>query len=679
MLNFSFEAKGQTVHFSIDINDTAAPVSVVSNYPVWVQFGFPLDTSWMAVTDNNGNYRDSISNPPAILPITFTTYDCMGIIRSKNRTIVQTSTFLQDTLFLSCFNPGPNLTVSANANQSIPSPLQYNFFGSFSDTALPSDTEYTFHWDFGDGQSSVGNVNPSHTYLTAGVFNACFTVSAKDTANDLLLFRKTDCVTVMPNVSNACTTYFSIGNSPPSLTFNFADSNSIFVAGSRTFGWDYGDGSVDTGFIVNHTYATAGVYSVCHWVEVRDSFNALLCSDTICRTITAGVLGTCTSGFRVANQPQSPTFTFTDTSTVTSPGQITSHWDFGDGTIDTGFVITHTYIFPNTYNVRHWVEVRDVLGSLLCSDTTFRSITSNTPNFTSNANFTLLIDSIVANGTVVRFDGSLSTAGSANGSSFTISYLWDFGDGNTGVGLNTQHTYAPLDSVYVVCLFLTVSDTSLTVVSRDTVCRTANIPGPFCSAEYIIDTANSFFGNVVIWNNSKPSLSLGTYVTSYSWDFGDGDTSNQAFPSHTYANPGLYDVCLTVTSKDSLNGICVDMYCDSLGADSLGNLIYKTAAGFTLNVFDANAVSLNEPLIQEFAIYPNPTNDRLNLAWKEPVSGIIDWKIFDLKGAMLNQGFIKAKGKNRVELDVNNLEPGLYILSTTHDDKLVGNYKLWIY
>ncbi len=37
-------------------------------------------------------------------------------------------------------------------------------------------------------------------------------------------------------------------------------------------------------------------------------------------------------------------------------------------------------------------------------------------------------------------------------------------------------------------------------------------------------------------------------LDSYSWDFGDGSTSSLRDPSHTYSNPGLYSVSLTVTS-----------------------------------------------------------------------------------------------------------------------------------
>jgi PKD repeat protein len=39
-------------------------------------------------------------------------------------------------------------------------------------------------------------------------------------------------------------------------------------------------------------------------------------------------------------------------------------------------------------------------------------------------------------------------------------------------------------------------------------------------------------------------------VVSWAWDFGDGATSTEQNPAHTYASPGKYEVQLTVTDDD---------------------------------------------------------------------------------------------------------------------------------
>jgi PKD repeat protein len=47
-------------------------------------------------------------------------------------------------------------------------------------------------------------------------------------------------------------------------------------------------------------------------------------------------------------------------------------------------------------------------------------------------------------------------------------------------------------------------------------------------------------------------LSVGD-IDSWLWDFGDGFTSSQQYPTHTYATPGIYTVSLTVTGPDGVD------------------------------------------------------------------------------------------------------------------------------
>jgi PKD repeat protein len=65
-------------------------------------------------------------------------------------------------------------------------------------------------------------------------------------------------------------------------------------------------------------------------------------------------------------------------------------------------------------------------------------------------------------------------------------------------------------------------------------------PDPVAQFEYSIDTANI---EVTFTNNSENA-------TEYQWEFGDGNTSTEEAPTHTYAEYGSYDVTLTVTNED---------------------------------------------------------------------------------------------------------------------------------
>ena len=54
-------------------------------------------------------------------------------------------------------------------------------------------------------------------------------------------------------------------------------------------------------------------------------------------------------------------------------------------------------------------------------------------------------------------------------------------------------------------------------------------------------------------------------TTSFVWNFGDNTTDTVAAPSHLFTNPGTYNVCLTVTTKNSIGDtLCSETHCDSV-------------------------------------------------------------------------------------------------------------------
>lgn len=73
---------------------------------------------------------------------------------------------------------------------------------------------------------------------------------------------------------------------------------------------------------------------------------------------------------------------------------------------------------------------------------------------------------------------------------------------------------------------------------------TANANGPYTAA----------LGNAITFSSNGSTDSDGTIV-SYLWDFGDGTTSTDTNPSHTYANADSYTVTLTVTDNSGLTGV----------------------------------------------------------------------------------------------------------------------------
>lgn len=109
---------------------------------------------------------------------------------------------------------------------------------------------------------------------------------------------------------------------------------------------------------------------------------------------------------------------------------------------------------------------------------------------------------------------------------------WNFGDGTVdSVNATPTHTYASPGS-YTVSLFLDngCTDTYTAVVTVN----------PGATSSFNANTVCK--GTPTVFNNTSSG------GTTYSWAFGDGATSTQQSPTHTYANSGVFTVTLTVVN-----------------------------------------------------------------------------------------------------------------------------------
>lgn len=131
-----------------------------------------------------------------------------------------------------------------------------------------------------------------------------------------------------------------------------------------------------------------------------------------------------------------------------------------------------------------------------------------------------------------------------------ITWVWDFGDGTSGTGQYPYHTYAQA-GLYQVCLSI-VTGTGCTAQSCQTV-LVGNV-FPQCQAAYTWTADSNALNSISFWD-----LSLGT-INAWNWNFGDGTTSTAQNPSHTYAQNGVYNVCLTVSGANN----CTSTFCDSV-------------------------------------------------------------------------------------------------------------------
>ncbi|MBR1632117.1 MAG: PKD domain-containing protein [Paludibacteraceae bacterium] len=129
----------------------------------------------------------------------------------------------------------------------------------------------------------------------------------------------------------------------------------------------------------------------------------------------------------------------------------------------------------------------------------------------------------VINGLKVSFKNT-----STNGDTYT----WKFGDGNTSTQKSPEHTYKSAGSYKVELTVQSTSDKE----GKDVFSKTISVKGQSLAAKFSYK-AN---GREITFINQSVS------ATEYSWDFGDGTSSTEKSPVHTYAKSGKYVVMLTV-------------------------------------------------------------------------------------------------------------------------------------
>ncbi len=182
------------------------------------------------------------------------------------------------------------------------------------------------------------------------------------------------------------------------------------------------------------------------------------------------------------------------------------------------------------------------------------------------------------------------------------SWLWNFGDGATSIDPNPSHAYIDART-YDVSLTVTGPDGSDTETkSRFIQLFTPSAPNADFTREPIsinspmtvqfTDTSTCpasllNYSNGAIYTTSIESASYGG-ITTWTWDFGDGTTSDERNPAHTYQNTGSYTVKLTVfgpKGKDS---------------KTMTDYIQLTMPSVPIANFTAKPRSGNGPLVVQF-------------------------------------------------------------------------------
>jgi PKD repeat protein len=364
---------------------------------------------------------------------------------------------------------------------------------TFTQTATGATS---FGWQFGDGGTSA-LPNPVHTYTTDGTYTVTLTAS-----NGCGTMTSTQVVTIVtPPLANF-TAVNRLGCTP--LTVQFTNASS---ANATQFLWQFPGGVPATSTEANPTvvYNTPGQYDVS--LQASNSAGSPTVTQTGYITVTT--------------VPQS-VFTATvqgtlATMTNQSTGATAYTWNFGDGSPTNNQVApTHTYANDGTYTVT-------LTASNNCGTTTStQTVTITTP---PAAGFTVGMQQGCAPLTV-----QFTNTSSANATTFE----WEFPGGSpaTSTLANPVVIYS-LPGTYSATLVASngVGENTSTQTDIVTVGQ-----APQAAFTYSVS------GTVVIFVQESAG------ATSYQWAFGDGSTSTDAAPTHTYTTDGTYTVTLKATN-----------------------------------------------------------------------------------------------------------------------------------
>jgi hypothetical protein len=161
-------------------------------------------------------------------------------------------------------------------------------------------------------------------------------------------------------------------------------------------------------------------------------------------------------------------------------------------------------------------------------------------------------------------------------------------------------------------------------------------------------TAEFQMPSVLVYDEAGLSVSFvnsSEGATSYSWEFGDGSTSIAASPEHEYSYAYLSTVAeVTVTLTVSNDDGCSDIYSATV------DVVYSS-----IDEISASAV----------LVYPNPTNEQINIEASTEISA---YMVYDSQGRKLMEG--SAGYTSQMRLDMTTLPAGFYLLEILSENKV---------
>jgi len=448
----------------------------------------------------------------------------------------------------------------------------------------------TYNWQFGNGDVSYTR-NPTYSYCVA------------NTTGYTVILKTTNSATCFSSLSKP---YYIHVYNHPSIDFTANATTICGLSGSvsfsssvsggpspYTYDWDFGDGSAHaTSANPVHSYSstTYRSYDVTLVTTTRAG-----CKDTLTKTNFINLSHVVAT---IATIPASATICANEYLGVQNnsvPTFDTTVWVWGDGFISTGNPDAHQYATSGTYTLKLITKI----GS--CYDSTIKTVTINpVPKIKFGAT---PLNPCAAPQTISFLD---STTG-------VSSYTWEFGDGTRSYSSSPSHTYLSNGS-YDITLVGSNSygcTDSLTKISYINIYQ-LGIQVTGNTQQHSVGGCIPFAVNFTSAADYVYPLTgiTATYpyaVDSTWWDFGDGDTSMSANPSHTFTTYGTFKVRIRIKTH---NGCYAnDSFTVNTGPHPTANFSATPTTG-----------CVDQPIH-----FTNLTDTATDYVWNFGVTGITDY------------------------------------------------------
>ncbi len=451
-----------------------------------------------------------------------------------------------------------------------------------------NNPDFTYLWDFGDGNSSTLQSPGNHTYNpVATSTNYTITLTVENTNGCVSI--ATENITILPNITSSFS--FSPNNSCSPVLVSFDASSSV---SALDYEWNFGDGSGThntTSSSISNTF-TASTNAACNPGE-DFNVNLSVTNDNLCSALSSDVVTVLPrplprledtdiyfpfSNCGNAPSPSNPNYSLEVANITPNPSCVDYYSiDWGDGITDTlsdsDFPFTHTYTSLGVF----YLEITAVGENGCDNDTIYEVANQSNPSI----NFGNPGGSQGCTPITINFPVS-----SMQDNSPGTQYIFAWGDGTTttkdqfwaDTATIIPHTYTqtscPGGALTASCTVINLCDTTIETtypinIYQGTVAGITSSDSIICLDQQLCLTNNTIIGY-------GPNC---IQHTAFLWDFGDGNTSSAENPCNTYTTPGEYNIVLENSD-----------YCGS-SSDSITVLVLGTHAEF-----DFDTACAGEPI-----------------------------------------------------------------------------------